>query len=135
MLLGSSGYLPLVVFYPAMLWVVGGRWWGLLGMVFHLALLLKGVLQDVSQLNGFLVSWTLFAWACSLRCVPLGCWPFPGRVLLERPGCMSILQRGNGANAAVLLISPLQDQFFAAEFLMMLAAASFNRHADRAGML
>lgn len=79
-LLGSSGYLPVVVFYPAMLWVVGGRWWGLLGMVFHLALLLKGVLQDVSQLNGFLVSWTLFAWACSLRCVPLGCWPFPGMV-------------------------------------------------------
>ena len=33
--------IGLVIGYPAMLWVVGGGWWGLTGMVLHLVLLLK----------------------------------------------------------------------------------------------
>lgn len=44
-LCGNSVLLLAVVAYPAMLWVAGGRWWGLAGMVFHVALLLKGVFQ------------------------------------------------------------------------------------------
>ena len=31
----------LVIGYPAMLWAVGGGWWGLTGMALHLVLLLK----------------------------------------------------------------------------------------------
>jgi hypothetical protein len=33
--------IGLVIGYPTMLWAVGGGWWGLIGMVVHLALLLK----------------------------------------------------------------------------------------------
>jgi hypothetical protein len=33
--------IGLVIGYPAMLWLVGGGWWGLTGMVLHLVLLLK----------------------------------------------------------------------------------------------
>jgi hypothetical protein len=33
--------IGLVIGYPAMLWAVGGGWWGLIGMALHLALLLK----------------------------------------------------------------------------------------------
>lgn len=33
--------IGLVIGYPAMLWAVGGGWWGLAGMALHLTLLLK----------------------------------------------------------------------------------------------
>lgn len=33
--------IGLVIGYPAMLWAIGGRWWGLIGMALHLTLLLK----------------------------------------------------------------------------------------------
>lgn len=31
-------------------------------------MMLQGVFTAPSQLHGFLISWALFAWSCSLRC-------------------------------------------------------------------